>query len=143
MSERLIQVKRVQHSLNVIALWQLSVFVLLLLLIWTNEILSLSETLFDTPRAGEPDYFAASLLSAFVLLAAVIGIGQTYVKQQAILAGFITICAKCHKIRVDKEIWQGIERYVAARADVEFSHGLCPACYDEALAEAEGHAVSA
>jgi len=142
MSERWTHIKRIRHSLNVIALWQLSVFVLLLLMIWTNEILSLSETLFGTPRAGGPDYFAASLLSAFVLLAAVISIGQTYVKQQALLSGFITICAKCHKVRVNKEIWEGIERYIVARADVEFSHGLCPSCYEDAMAEAEEPAVS-
>ena len=47
------------------------------------------------------------------------------------LRGFLPICASCKKIRDDKGHWQPVEKYVSERADVEFSHGLCPRCVDE------------
>ena len=50
------------------------------------------------------------------------------------LRGLLPICMYCHKIRDDRGYWERIERYIAARADVQFSHGLCPEC------EAKHHA---
>ena len=44
------------------------------------------------------------------------------------LRGIIPICAHCKQVRTDVGDWQQIERYVAANSDVEFSHGICPAC---------------
>ncbi|HWK54585.1 MAG TPA: hypothetical protein VNR18_09455 [Hyphomicrobiales bacterium] len=44
------------------------------------------------------------------------------------LQGFIPICAHCKKIRDDKGYWENVEAYVAKRADVTFSHCLCPDC---------------
>ena len=50
------------------------------------------------------------------------------------LRGLLPICMYSHKIRDDRGYWERIERYIAARADVQFSHGLCPEC------EAKHHA---
>ena len=44
------------------------------------------------------------------------------------LSGLLPICSKCKKIRDDEGYWQLVEVYIKARADVEFSHGLCPDC---------------
>lgn len=44
------------------------------------------------------------------------------------LRGLIPICAGCKKIRNDDGFWQQVEEYFRDRADVEFSHGLCPEC---------------
>lgn len=49
----------------------------------------------------------------------------TKVKQ---LKGFLPICAACKKIRDDQGYWQQIEAYIRDRAEVEFSHGICPDC---------------
>jgi len=46
-----------------------------------------------------------------------------------ILRGFLPICASCKNIRDDKGFWSKIESYISARADVEFSHGICPDCF--------------
>jgi hypothetical protein len=43
------------------------------------------------------------------------------------LEGILPICASCKRIR-DGDAWQSVERYVAARSDAEFSHGICPEC---------------
>jgi len=44
------------------------------------------------------------------------------------LQGLLPICSFCKNIRDDKGNWNEMESYLAARADVEFSHGLCPNC---------------
>lgn len=49
-----------------------------------------------------------------------------HVKQ---LQGLIPICMYCKGIRDVGQKWQRLESYLAAHADVEFSHGICEACY--------------
>jgi len=56
----------------------------------------------------------------------------TRVKQ---LSGLLPICAYCKKIRDDQDYWQQVETYVTEHTDVQFSHGICPDCYDVALQE--------
>ena len=43
----------------------------------------------------------------------------------------VTICCYCKRIRCDKDYWQELELYLTQHASVEFSHGVCPACYDK------------
>ena len=50
------------------------------------------------------------------------------------LHGLLPICAYCKKIRDDRNYWQQVEHYVTAHADVQFSHGICPTCYEEMVA---------
>lgn len=47
------------------------------------------------------------------------------------LSGLLPICAGCKKIRDDDGAWTQLEKYLAKRADVSFSHGMCPACLQE------------
>jgi PAS domain S-box-containing protein len=54
------------------------------------------------------------------------------------LRGIIPICAKCKKMRDDAGYWHQLESYFAARSEIQFTHGLCPECTAEALAEIEG-----
>ena len=44
------------------------------------------------------------------------------------LAGVLPICASCKKIQSEDGNWQQIEVYIRDRAQVEFSHGICPEC---------------
>jgi hypothetical protein len=44
------------------------------------------------------------------------------------LEGLLPICASCHKVRDDGGFWGDVEEYVASRAPVEFTHGICPEC---------------
>jgi len=50
-----------------------------------------------------------------------------HVKQ---LEGILPICSYCKKIRNDLNAWQNVESYVADHSQAEFSHGICPSCYD-------------
>jgi DNA-binding response OmpR family regulator len=46
------------------------------------------------------------------------------------LQGLLPICSYCKKIRNDGNYWQQIDAYFADHADAQFSHGICPACYE-------------
>ncbi len=49
------------------------------------------------------------------------------------LSGLLPICSYCKNIRDDKNYWQCVENYVAANADVRFSHGICPDCFKKEI----------
>ena len=40
----------------------------------------------------------------------------------------LPMCAKCKKIRDDKNYWADVEAYFKKQLDVDFSHGICPDC---------------
>ena len=46
------------------------------------------------------------------------------------LEGVLPICSYCKKIRNDLDCWQHVETYVSAHSEAEFSHGICPACFE-------------
>ena len=50
------------------------------------------------------------------------------------LRGLLPICSYCKKVRRDSNYWQQIERYIADHSEAEFTHGICPECYEKALA---------
>ena len=49
------------------------------------------------------------------------------VKQLQVL---LPICSYCKKVRDDKNYWQQVDSYISKHSEVEFSHGICPDCYD-------------
>ncbi|MFT3916907.1 MAG: two-component regulator propeller domain-containing protein [Anaeromyxobacteraceae bacterium] len=51
------------------------------------------------------------------------------VQRVRILRGLLPTCAWCSKIRDEAGNWQQFEAYVSARADVTFTHGMCPECF--------------
>ena len=51
--------------------------------------------------------------------------------QVKMLQGLLPICCYCKKIRDDRNYWQEVESYVSSHARVEFSHGVCPECYEK------------
>lgn len=56
----------------------------------------------------------------------------TKVKQ---LNGLLPICAYCKRIRTDQDYWEQVEHYVAEHSEAQFSHGICPTCFDTVNAE--------
>ena len=47
------------------------------------------------------------------------------------LRGLLPICSHCKKIRDNQGQWHMVETYVKDRADVDFSHGICPDCLNK------------
>ena len=49
------------------------------------------------------------------------------------LQGLVPICSYCKKIRDDKNYWHQVEVYVSRHSGAQFSHGLCPDCFDRIM----------
>jgi DNA-binding response OmpR family regulator len=49
------------------------------------------------------------------------------------LQTLLPICSYCKNIRADKDYWEQLEDYLAEHTDLQFSHGICPDCYDTAV----------
>jgi DNA-binding response OmpR family regulator len=54
----------------------------------------------------------------------------TRVKQ---LQGLLPICCYCKSVRTDDNYWQKVEHYFAQHTEVQFSHGICPRCYQDVV----------
>ncbi|MCI0624078.1 MAG: response regulator [Acidobacteria bacterium] len=53
--------------------------------------------------------------------------------QVNLLQGLLPICSYCKSVRDDNNYWQQIESYVAAHSEAQFSHSICPACYERVV----------
>ena len=49
------------------------------------------------------------------------------------LQDILPICMYCKKIRDDANYWQSVEAYISRHTNSMFSHGICPACYDQVV----------
>jgi CheY-like chemotaxis protein len=49
------------------------------------------------------------------------------------LSGLLPICVSCKKIRDDRAYWHSLEEYFHSRANIKFSHGYCPGCYEKKI----------
>jgi DNA-binding response OmpR family regulator len=47
------------------------------------------------------------------------------------LSGLLPICSYCKKIRDDQNYWQQVEAYVGKHSEAQFSHSICPTCYED------------
>ncbi len=53
------------------------------------------------------------------------------------LKGLIPICSWCKKIRNDEGYWMKLESYLKQHTEAEFTHSICPECYDKMKKEIE------
>lgn len=53
------------------------------------------------------------------------------------LSGLLPICSYCKRIRTDKNYWEQVDHYITAHSEVQFSHGICPACFETVRTEFE------
>ena len=47
------------------------------------------------------------------------------------LQELLPICCYCKRIRQDKDYWEQLDVYLAKQGEVQFSHGVCPECYEK------------
>ncbi|MBJ6749424.1 ABC transporter substrate-binding protein [Geomonas anaerohicana] len=47
-----------------------------------------------------------------------------------VLEGIIPVCMYCKKVRKDEQSWQQMESYISQHTEAQFSHGICPTCFD-------------
>jgi phosphoserine phosphatase RsbU/P len=51
------------------------------------------------------------------------------------LQGLLPICSYCKKIRNDKNYWQQVEGFIKDHSEAQFTHGICPDCYEKIMQE--------
>ena len=116
--------------------------------IWTEPAVS---RFYIEPFFWETWTFRGALLAAVLLLlvgivrwrtrrlagraAALEAAVQESVAQIKVLGGLLPICSSCKKVRDDAGYWQQIESYIRTHSEADFSHGLCPSCFDELYSE--------
>ena len=103
-----------------------------------------NEDIIEGLKAGADDYIVKPF--DIEILAARIEVGQRVCDLQASLAkridelqravqhierlqGIIPICMYCKKIRNDQESWEQMENYISQHSNAQFSHGICPDCF--------------
>jgi sigma-B regulation protein RsbU (phosphoserine phosphatase) len=55
----------------------------------------------------------------------------SFTSQISELESFLPICAYCKNIRNDDNYWEQIETYINDRTGTDFSHSICPKCYEK------------
>ena len=60
---------------------------------------------------------------------------QHTVQHVKMLAGWLEICANCKKIKDEERQWVQLEKYIEARSETMFSHGICPYCMERLYGE--------
>jgi phosphoserine phosphatase RsbU/P len=51
------------------------------------------------------------------------------------LEGLLPICSYCKRIRSEGDDWNPVEQYIAAHSQAEFTHGICPSCFEQVAGE--------
>jgi sigma-B regulation protein RsbU (phosphoserine phosphatase) len=65
---------------------------------------------------------------------------QTALSKLRQLHGLRPICSYCKYVRTDQNSWEQVEDYVAQHTDMEFTHGICPVCYEAVMTQLENRA---
>lgn len=121
----------IRRPLRYIAVWQSLTFLLLTCVIWAFEMYGLL-------YGGQTDVKRAFLLTGVLVLGGVIIVAHSYIQERNALRGLFTICAYCHKVRIDQNAWTQIEQFVVEHSDADFTHGVCPSCFHKVTAEMTG-----
>lgn len=58
---------------------------------------------------------------------------QAALQEIKTLSGLLPICSYCKNIRNDENYWEKIDKYLTEHSSVQFTHGVCPECYDNIL----------
>lgn len=99
----------------------------------------------QTARSGQEDFLAAmdagvddfvtkpvpaaELKARLRVAERIIGLRQ----ELTTLEGLLAVCSYCKRIRNADGGWGSLERYIEQHSKAEFSHGVCPECYERHL----------
>ena len=120
-----------------IGFWQFMTFIMLILLVWVNEVQDMPALLFNT-NPQDVNIFRGCLLTAGVLIAAIVAIGNTYLQEKRVLNTFISVCSSCNKVHVNQNQWMQMDAYISENSLLTFIHGLCPDCMKKIMQMSPG-----
>ena len=126
------------HLPRRIALLELLGFLLIIGVIWADELLDLPHYLFRAPatplRISEAAFesIAVGILGLLVII-----VTLRMARRVVYLESFMVICAWCRRVREEGR-WTRLEEYLSARR-AQTSHGLCPDCANRLESGDEPH----
>lgn len=103
-------------------------------LILLSNLATTAENLDQAMAAGADDFLAKPVKPAE--LRARLHVAErilNYATQVRQLQQIIPICGYCRKMRDDRNYWSQVEEYIGKQTGSEFSHGVCPDCYERVL----------
>jgi transcriptional regulator with PAS, ATPase and Fis domain len=83
-----------------------------------GEILAAIETLHDSTELKQIELKKEKMISEL----------NNHISKNMSLKGFVCMCASCKDIRNKDGVWIALEEYLRDRADLAFSHTICPNC---------------
>ncbi len=88
------------------------------------------EKLSEAMDAGGDDFLSKPIdLPSLTVRLAVAARILAFHRQMRMLKELLPICMYCKKIRNDKEFWVHVESYFKTHTGTDFTHSLCPECY--------------
>lgn len=98
--------------------------------------LSDTEHMLEGFAVGGVDYVTKPFKAAELLARVKVHVSLRRAHQEIVrLQEILPICASCKKIRDDDGFWVQVEKYLSERADLRFSHGICPDCIQKLYPE--------
>ena len=131
--------KRITRSL---LLYETIAFALLITVSWLDDLIGLPAMIFGS--AVQPNWHEAALETLVIsgLAIPTLLLTRRLVRRLLYLEGLLHVCAWCRKINVNDQ-WVSLEQYFKTELNTNTSHGICPECSANVLAQAEkGAAVS-
>jgi hypothetical protein len=139
---------RGRRRLTLIALYVVDIFALF----WLEHRYPDWVVPYATPLARRADLIVSLFISTSALALIVWVVVAGYLEERArlvdvnarltasldevrTLRGLLPICSWCRKVRDDAGLWTQIEQYISAHTGAEFTHGMCPECYERGLLE--------
>lgn len=58
---------------------------------------------------------------------------ESALTQVKLLQGILPICSYCKSVRDDQNYWQQLETYISKYSEAQFSHSICPECYESVV----------
>jgi PAS domain S-box-containing protein len=59
---------------------------------------------------------------------------RTALAEVRTLQDILPICSYCKRVRDDENYWHAVDAYISHHTGTQFSHGICPACYESVIA---------
>lgn len=121
-----------QTTTKIVLVYEAISFAIIIIILWIDEIFDFPAILLNappTPVNWQESLFESGLI---VLLGGIIiRFTSKILKRMRYLEGTLYVCAWCKKIRDIGQNWRAMEAYIDQRADVKFSHGICPECAEK------------
>lgn len=122
---------RKKQLFNQIIAFEITAFLLIIVLFWLNELLDLPHRILGA--SVTPVNYAESILSTVLVFALgilVTSITYRLIKRIKFLEGILPVCSFCKKIRVDKH-WVDVDSYISDHSEADFTHSVCPPCAEK------------